>query len=164
MMAPLAAPPDHGRRAGLPCSPHQPLGPAPAFSCSRLRSLSPRSRRHPRPLGPPGGPIAGPTQGLAPCPLPRRAQPVPALRPVPLASPRAPQSCTARQGLGVRPCLGALALSPSSTDPRLPSRFWLLPRKQTQWVCRGRGRAAPLADSCPWQLAVRRGLAVSQVS
>lgn len=39
------------------------LGPAPAFSRSRLRSLSPRGRRHPRPLGLPGGPIAGPTQG-----------------------------------------------------------------------------------------------------
>lgn len=40
----------------------QPLGPAPAFSRSRLRCLSPHGWCHLHPPGLPGGPIMGPAQ------------------------------------------------------------------------------------------------------
>ena len=74
-------------------------------------------------------PSWGQHMAQAPCSPPRGAQPVLAPRPMPLTpcpSPRAPQSCTARQGLGqVGPCLGASAPSPSGTDSRPSSRFWL---------------------------------------
>lgn len=112
--------------APLPAA--QPLGPAPAFSRSRLRCLSPHGWCHP---GPPGGPIMGPAHGpgtmlsssWSPACACTEAH---APHPMPVAPPRAPQSCTARQGLGqVGPCLGASAPSPSGTDSRPSSRFWL---------------------------------------
>ena len=155
MMAPLAAPPDHGRRAGLPCLPRQcgrPCPPPSSRSAQPLPSAALGSAVCPPTAGATCTPRAcqvdpswGQHRARAPrCP-PRGAQPVPAQRPMPLTPPRAPQSCVARQGLVVGPCLGASAPSLSGTDSRPPSRFRLSPGD------RPGGRAAGGDKRCPRQ-------------